>query len=813
MLDISNLMIKIKTRTHLLSPNTVYGVHLVFKFCEYYPANVSRNPIHVDLKYKMGSKTLHAYFAKWRDDQWMIIELYRFFNENKEDGVVGHDETAGKPKEIKHVSQDLQLPIESEHILRRSDNYEEGGKDSTNAKNISSDEAGEGQKRKAMPATKHPPKKKAKATSPNKERKGHSFVWDHFEKYTNEEGEQKATCNYCSRSLAGNSSTSDTMALKRHFYSCEKNPEKPKGQTNIFLQKNDDVDGSSVEVKSWKFCDKATRKAIARMVILDELPFTTVEQEGFRNLMQTICPNFKIPSRFTVSRDVGEIYLEEKAKLKSFFASNKARVCLTTDTWTSVQCVNYMCVTAHFIDDNWVLHKRVINFKKIYSNKGEEIAKVLVRCLKEWDIESVLTITTDNSSSNDKTISYLRNRLKNQLSGGKFLHIRCMAHIINLIVQDGLNCKDISIERIRDAIRYIRVSPKRLDLFKKCAKRANIESKALLCLDCPPRWNSTHEMLDRAEKLEKAFEEYDLEDENFRTDLGDSGVPSSIDWFVARRFAKTLEMYKQKTIKASSTTQVVVNQFFSDIMEIDNHIRELKASEELIQKQIGNQMEVKYEKYWRDASEFNMLLYFAAILDPRQKFHVIEFGWGLIVNTEKRKDENEDTDKKIQSILKPISDTFELLYKEYEVLYSTESSKLASSSDQSVDHLSGGGDFFAKFQSSSEFTSYKMKSELQNYLEDQQEAWCPTFDILQWWKTSSSRYPILSKMAKGVLHPKSYLLTVPFKILRCGDAKGRSDSGDYRLNRRWLPSSFSFASRVKRAGKSVAYPDKYCRRL
>ena len=61
-----------------------------------------------------------------------------------------------------------------------------------------------------------------------------------------------------------------------------------------------------------------------------------------------------------------------------FFANNKARVCLTTDTWTSIQRTNYMCVTAHFIDDDWVLHKRVINFKPVYSHKGEEIGKVLL---------------------------------------------------------------------------------------------------------------------------------------------------------------------------------------------------------------------------------------------------------------------------------------------------------------------------------------------------------------------------------------------------------------------------------------------------
>ncbi|KAD3068329.1 hypothetical protein E3N88_36209 [Mikania micrantha] len=207
------------------------------------------------------------------------------------------------------------------------------------------------------------------------------------------------------------------------------------------------------------------------------------------------------------------------------------------------------------------------------------------------------------------------------------------------------------------------------------------------------------------------------------TDLVSKGVPSSVDWFVARQFAKSLELFKQKTIKSSSTTQVTVNEFFMDIMEIDNHIRELKASGDVIQKQLSMKMEVKYEKYWRDASQCNMLLYFAAILDPRQKFHVIEFGWGLIVNAEKRNEENKaDIDKKIQSILKPIRDAFELLFKEYEVLYSTETSKSASSSDQSVVQVTGGGDFFAKFQSSSGFTSYNTKSEVQNYLEDKQEA-------------------------------------------------------------------------------------------
>ena len=44
------------------------------------------------------------------------------------------------------------------------------------------------------------------------------------------------------------------------------------------------------------------------------------------------------------------VFLDEKQKLKE--AQGEHRVCLTTDTWTSVQNLNYICLTAHFIDSD-----------------------------------------------------------------------------------------------------------------------------------------------------------------------------------------------------------------------------------------------------------------------------------------------------------------------------------------------------------------------------------------------------------------------------------------------------------------------------
>ncbi|KAK9068977.1 hypothetical protein SSX86_013093 [Deinandra increscens subsp. villosa] len=82
MLDISKLKIKIKIRTQLLSPTVNYGAYLIFKFSD--SKKISSNPMYVNLKYKMGGANLHAYFATWRDDKWMEIELHRFFSHRKD---------------------------------------------------------------------------------------------------------------------------------------------------------------------------------------------------------------------------------------------------------------------------------------------------------------------------------------------------------------------------------------------------------------------------------------------------------------------------------------------------------------------------------------------------------------------------------------------------------------------------------------------------------------------------------------------------------------------------------------------------------
>ena len=97
-------------------------------------------------------------------------------------------------------------------------------------------------------------------------------------------------------------------------------------------------------------------------------------------------------------------------------------------------------------------------------------------------------------------INYVKEKLKNWngdglVLDGEFIHIRCCAHIFNLLVADGMKDVHDSIASICNTMRHIRSSASRLPKFKKCCEHKKVESKNIVTLDVPTRWNSTYLIL------------------------------------------------------------------------------------------------------------------------------------------------------------------------------------------------------------------------------------------------------------------------------------------------------------------------------
>ncbi|XP_022155174.1 zinc finger BED domain-containing protein RICESLEEPER 2-like [Momordica charantia] len=317
----------------------------------------------------------------------------------------------------------------------------------------------------------------------------------------------------------------------------------------------------------------------------------------------------------------------EKKKLKSALSRSGQRVCLTTDTWTSVQNINYMVITAHFIDGDWNLHKRILNFCQIANHKGDTIGRAIEKCLQSWDIDKIFTVTVDNASSNDGAMTYLTRKLKERnvlVLDGEFLHVRCCAHILNLIVGDALKDLHVSIVRIRNAVKYVRSSPTRLQIFKDFAKEDSISTKSCLTMDVPTRWNSTFTMLDGAIKFKRTFERLEDHDRNY---IAEGDRPTNEDWDNARVFVGFLKIFSDVTLKFSASMSVTSNIFFHEVCLVQETIREYSLYKNYLLSKMALRMQTKFNKYWgvTTSEKINLLLYVAVVFDPRYKLNYVSY--------------------------------------------------------------------------------------------------------------------------------------------------------------------------------------------
>jgi hypothetical protein len=234
-------------------------------------------------------------------------------------------------------------------------------------------------------------------------RRNRSSVWNHFTPDPVLIG--KAICDYCKAKLK---SSNGTTSMAAHTKSCKSNP-------NNEANKRLATTSSTMHVTSpsaIKFDQQKCRQAVVAMIVEMELSFKHVDHKAFRRCMNVFEPRWNPISRHTVARDVLSLWNRERTKLKSFLSQHCQSVCLTTDGWTSCQNKSYMCVTAHFIDNNWKLHKKILNFVHVLGHSGEVMANTVAKCLEDWGLNNVLSVTVDNASSNDRGIDILKKRLK-----------------------------------------------------------------------------------------------------------------------------------------------------------------------------------------------------------------------------------------------------------------------------------------------------------------------------------------------------------------------------------------------------------------
>ncbi|XP_066590577.1 E3 SUMO-protein ligase ZBED1-like [Prorops nasuta] len=229
----------------------------------------------------------------------------------------------------------------------------------------------------------------------------------------------------------------------------------------------------------------AITNKILFMIAKDNLPFKTVEKEGFKLLMKEIIPLFKIPNRQTVTN-----LMEEKYEVLSDIIKNELsqikHLSLTTDIWTDpLNTKSYIGLTAHYILNN--IHKTVtIGVTGLNErHTSENIETWLMSITKEWRInkKNILVVVSDSGAN-------IKRGIKNAFGTEK--HLSCFAHALNLIPSKVIEQPDISIiiKKVKSIVTHFKKS-----VFSADTLRTSSDLKLIQAVDT--RWNSTHDMLQR----------------------------------------------------------------------------------------------------------------------------------------------------------------------------------------------------------------------------------------------------------------------------------------------------------------------------
>jgi hypothetical protein len=438
-----------------------------------------------------------------------------------------------------------------------------------------------------------------------------TIVWQHFTKM-----DEKIVCNACKKVY---SSASSTSTLKHHLelkhatiHNLIFPVVKREGSLDRFIHSN-----------KIPFSEKQ-KKAIVYFVVDTYQSFNMIDNISFKEFIGTVDRRLQTPTRKTVKGWVKEYYEKGKIVLKEKLSTINS-IALTTDIWTSGANHSYSSLMAHFINEEWQSNFILLDCSFIATPHTQNmIYDWLIFAIKEWEIEKrVVSITSDTASNGAAAIAQLSRDLKKS-TGVDILHVRCVAHIINLVVQAGLEEISSVLAELRVMATILKNSPKQWEILQSFA----LVKLKKMKLDSPTRWGSTVDMLERfidnksslkkwfahakADKTIKSMTDVSLDESTFETITAVSNL---------------LNPFQLATVDISGSSYPTLSTTRVILGHLMNHVSTFTASEELdpdSRVAISRVKDAIVDKFKYVVGKWTINLDFASFLDPFMKDYAFQ---------------------------------------------------------------------------------------------------------------------------------------------------------------------------------------------
>lgn len=340
--------------------------------------------------------------------------------------------------------------------------------------------------------------------------------------------------------------------------------------------------------------------AILFMICKDMQPLNIVANEGFQNLMKTIIPQYKIPSRDTFSRLLD-------SKYESCCVVTKERLnwveslTLTTDIWTdTMQTRSFLGITVHFTEKNSLSSITLGVVELDERHTANYLAEQLLKTMENWNIgkDKITAVITDSGANIVKAVD---------IALGKNVHIPCFAHTLNLVADKSIEKVPnllIVISKIKSIVTWFKQSVVASDELRKHSPKKLIQEVAT-------RWNSKYYMIERFLEVRGAIN--DIVNRHV-------SAPSMISALEIKQMEEVISLLsplEAATKELCGQTYVTASKIIPMTNCLKNKIQSTVCHQDIAE-QLKKALLAELQKRFGHIEEVRMLAV-ATILDPRFK--------------------------------------------------------------------------------------------------------------------------------------------------------------------------------------------------
>ncbi|KAJ4723577.1 Zinc finger BED domain-containing protein [Melia azedarach] len=572
------------------------------------------------------------------------------------------------------------------------------------------------------------------SSSRTKRRKLTSKVWKEFTKYEGKDGKVWAMCKYCKKKFDG-SSKNGTTHLNNHLKRCRSSRNEdglgetlayhdngdgshsPHGQEIAEIREQDahfepalNLDNSEMENAGNDVDNSlgAERRKLRSKVSQD---FTDYEAETGKEWAQLVINQHQMNRRSvtraiikhgfstlnSIKSDVFFVYQEEREKLCRYFLKFSCRFSVAV-RWFE----EYFLAVLYFIDDSWIMKRKILTLHHAPDGYFTYVLKDLLSdCRIKKNICSVVTTIEDDNKT--EAINNWYNEEASLPFGGHLLSIYWLVDLLKSSNSTGTNWAG---EKMRKCFSYVRnVSNKQK--FQIAVDIANSKGKNVISRNVSS-WAFGFEQLEIGVGFKEAFCELEQVDPDFR-----SINLTTEEWDKATTMYQCQKVLNKAAHSLSESKYTTANVYFPKVCDLYMKLLLWEKSENYFICEVASRArESFFDKFW---SNSKLVLAAAVILDPRFKIDIVERWYREIYGSA------------ADGYLKSIMDDVINIY-----------SKYVNASYKMLDEMGRP-------------CTSQPNSELYIYLEEPKVPSIEEFDILGWWNSKATIFPLLAKMARDIL--------------------------------------------------------------